>query len=61
MPKVISMDLIKQLREKTNAGVMDAKRALEESKGDMKKPRTGFAKKAFNALKKKQIVKQNKV
>jgi elongation factor Ts len=32
----ISMDLIKQLREKTGAGVMDAKKALEESKGDMK-------------------------
>lgn len=37
MPKVISMDLIKQLREKTSAGVMDAKKALEESKGDMVK------------------------
>lgn len=33
----ISMDLIKQLREKTGAGVMDAKKALEESNGDMAK------------------------
>lgn len=31
------LDKIKQLREKTGAGVMDAKRALEEAKGDMKK------------------------
>lgn len=29
------MDKIKQLREKTGAGVMDAKKALEEAKGDM--------------------------
>jgi elongation factor Ts len=33
----ISMETIKQLREKTGAGVMDAKRALEVSAGDMKK------------------------
>lgn len=33
----ISMDLIKQLREQTGAGVMDAKKALEESNGDMAK------------------------
>lgn len=33
----ISMDQIKSLREKTGAGVMDAKKALEESKGDMNK------------------------
>lgn len=33
--KVISMDLIKKLRDKTNAGVMDAKRALEECDCDM--------------------------
>lgn len=31
----ILMDQIKQLREKTQAGIMDAKRALEETKGDM--------------------------
>lgn len=33
----ISMDLIKQLREQTGAGIMDAKKALEESSGDMPK------------------------
>ncbi len=37
MSKVISMDDIKALREKTSAGIMDAKKALEESNGDMKK------------------------
>jgi elongation factor Ts len=31
----ITMDQIKQLREKTQAGVMDAKKALEQAKGDM--------------------------
>lgn len=32
-----TMDEIKRLREKTGAGVMDAKRALEEASGDMTK------------------------
>lgn len=31
------MDKIKELREKTGAGVMDAKKALEEANGDMAK------------------------
>ncbi len=31
------MDKIKELREKTGAGVMDAKKALEEAKGDLAK------------------------
>ncbi len=31
------MDKIKNLRDKTGAGVMDVKKALEEVKGDMKK------------------------
>ena len=29
--------LVKQLREKTNAGMMDCKRALTESNGDLEK------------------------
>lgn len=33
----ISTELIKQLREKTGAGMMDCKRALEETGGDMEK------------------------
>lgn len=31
---VISASLVKELREKTNAGMMDCKKALEETKGD---------------------------
>ena len=33
----ITASLIKELRDKTGAGIMDAKKALEESQGDMKK------------------------
>lgn len=33
----IKMEQIKELREKTGAGVMEAKRSLEEAKGDMQK------------------------
>ncbi len=35
----ITTSLIKELREATGAGVMDAKRALEEANGDMAKAR----------------------
>jgi elongation factor Ts len=33
----VSADLVKKLREKTGAGMMDCKRALEKSDGDMNK------------------------
>ncbi len=33
----ITMDLIKELRERTGAGVMDCKNALKEAKGDIEK------------------------
>jgi elongation factor Ts len=33
----ISADLVKQLREKTGAGIMDCKKALAETAGDMEK------------------------
>jgi elongation factor Ts len=36
----IDPQLVKQLREKTNAGFMDCKRALAESSGDLKKAET---------------------
>ena len=36
----IDSRLVKQLREKTNAGVMDCKRALTESDGDLEKAET---------------------
>ena len=34
---VITSDIVKSLRDKTGAGMMDCKRALEESNGDMEK------------------------
>lgn len=34
---VVTTEMIKQLREKTGAGMMDCKRALEESSGDFEK------------------------
>jgi elongation factor Ts len=36
----IDPKLVKQLREKTNAGMMDCKRALEEARGDLAKAET---------------------
>lgn len=36
----ISAQLVKQLREETNAGIMDCKRALQESEGDFKKAKS---------------------
>lgn len=49
----ITMDQIKQLREQTGAGVMDAKKALEESKGDMKQAAAFIAKKGLARAEKK--------
>ena len=47
------MEKIKQLREKTGAGVMDAKKALEESGGDMKKAEEIIAAKGIVKAEKK--------
>ncbi|MFL6530723.1 MAG: elongation factor Ts, partial [Chthoniobacterales bacterium] len=33
----VNPQLVKQLRERTNAGMMDCKRALAESNGDLEK------------------------
>jgi len=49
----VKMEEIKQLREETGAGVMDAKRALEESKGDLKKAKEWIAKKGLARAEKK--------
>lgn len=43
----ISTDLIKTLREKTNAGMMDCKEALIESAGDIEKAETILKKKGL--------------
>lgn len=40
---MISIDQIKKLREKTKAGVMECRKALEEAKGDEKKAETLLA------------------
>lgn len=47
------MSDIKTLREETGAGVMDAKRALEESAGDMKKAKAWIMKKGLDRAEKK--------
>ena len=43
----VSADVVKALREKTNAGMMDCKKALEETHGDMEK--------AFDVLRKRGL------
>jgi elongation factor Ts len=49
----ITTTLIKELREATGAGVMDAKRALEEAGGDMKKAREIIREKGIAAAAKR--------
>jgi len=49
----ITTTLIKELREATGAGVMDAKRALEEANGDMKKARDIIREKGIAAAAKR--------
>ena len=49
----VSPTLVKQLREKTNAGMMDCKKALVESGGDLEK--------AEEILRKKGIAEQQSV
>lgn len=48
----ITLEMIKELRERTGAGVMEAKRALEEAKGDMEK--------AVTILREKGVIKAAK-
>lgn len=50
----VSIDLIKKLREQTNAPVMECKRALEECDGDMKKAKRWLAKKELARAEKKK-------
>ena len=47
------MEQIKKLREETGAGVMDAKKALEESKGNVEKAKAWIAKKGLARAEKK--------
>lgn len=52
MPE-ISSALVKQLREKTNAGMMDCKKALEEAAGDLEKAETILRQKGIAGASKK--------
>ena len=49
----INPQLVKQLREKTNAGMMDCKKALTESGGDMEKAETILRTKGITSANKK--------
>ncbi|NMB57135.1 translation elongation factor Ts [Candidatus Beckwithbacteria bacterium] len=49
----ITTDQIKKLRMETKAGVMDVRKALEESKGDMAKAKQWLAKKGLDKAAKK--------
>lgn len=49
----IDMKLLKQLREETSAGVMDVRRALEESKGDLDQARKWLSANAIKTAEKK--------
>jgi elongation factor Ts len=49
----ISAQLVKELREKTNAGMMDCKKALTESQGDMTKAVEWLRQKGLSAAAKK--------
>jgi elongation factor Ts len=44
----ISIDLIKQLREETGAGIADCREALENSDGDLEKAKDFLKKKGFD-------------
>lgn len=49
----ITADMVKELRDRTGAGVMDAKRALEEAGGDQKQAEEGLRKKGLAAAAKR--------
>lgn len=50
----ITAELVKDLREKTGAGMMDCKKALTEAAGDMEKAAELLRKKGLAAAAKKQ-------
>ncbi|MGB9706778.1 MAG: translation elongation factor Ts [Microgenomates group bacterium] len=49
----VTLEQIKQLREKTKAGVMDCRQALEECGGDLKKAEEWLRKKGIASARKK--------
>ena len=52
----ISAGLVKELREKTGAGMMDCKRALTETQGDLEGAVDWLRKKGLSAAAKKGVV-----
>ena len=52
----ITAQMVKEFREKTGAGMMDCKKALQQTDGDMEKAIDFFVKKEWQKLLKKQIV-----
>ncbi len=50
---MIRAELVKELREQTGAGIMDCKKALQESKGDLKKATTYLRERGFAVAAKK--------
>ena len=53
---MITASLVKELRDKTGAGMMDCKKALTETNGDIEKQLTGSEKEEFQKQLKKLIV-----
>ena len=51
-----NMELIKNLRDRTGAGMMDCKRALEANNDDIEKHATGYVNKVLLKVPKKQAV-----
>ena len=50
---MITMEMVKELRERTGAGVLDCKKALTENNGDMEKAITFLREKGLAAAAKK--------
>lgn len=57
----ITAQMVKDLRESTSAGMLDCKKALTETNGDMEAPLTGCAKKAWLRLPKRPAALRPKV
>ncbi len=55
----ISVDAIKSLRDRTSAGVMDCKRALEETRGDLDKAEESLRQKGIASAAKKALRETN--
>ena len=50
---VVSASLVKQLREETGAGIMDCKKALAETEGDLEKAQAYLGEKGLSSADKK--------